>query len=78
MLSTVSRGATRMFAMGGGAIIFFMYTQWLVGCEKSIIRKLYIMLQASSVLPHSKKLQKQTDFKDTNHVPNLTEEILKI
>ena len=33
--------------MGGGAIIFSMYTQWPLGCEKSIIRKLFIMLQAS-------------------------------
>ena len=34
---------------------------------KSTLRKLFIMLRASSVLPHSKKLKK-TDFKDVNHV----------
>ena len=38
----------------------FFYIKWSVGCEKSALRKLFIMLQASSVLPHSKQLKKQS------------------
>ena len=51
---------TQDFLKGAGAIFFFLYRYWPVGCEKSTLRKLFIMLQASSVLPHLKTLKKQT------------------
>ena len=45
---------TQDFLNGGAEI--FIYLKWPVGCEKSILRKLFTMLEAFSVLPHSKKL----------------------
>ena len=60
-------GAHPVFSQGVGAIIFFLYRYWPVGCEKSTLRKLFIMLQASSVLPHWKTLKK-ADFKNSNRV----------
>ena len=50
-LRSTVRGAPRIFSRGK----FFFHVQWTVGCEKSTLRKLFTMLQASSVLPHSKK-----------------------
>ena len=57
-------GAHPGFSQGGAN---FFHVWWPVGCEKSILRKLFIILQAASFLPHSKKLKK-TDFKDANRV----------
>ena len=44
---------------GGGD---FFHVEWPVGCEKLTLRKLSTLLQASSVLPYSKKLQNHTGF----------------
>ena len=60
------QGRTQDFLKGGG-VDFFPCIVASVGCEKSTLRKLFTMLQVSSVLPHSKK-HKKTDFKDVNHV----------
>ena len=54
------QGRTQDF-LKGGAIIFFVYSgHWPVGCQKSTLRKLFTILQASSIFPHSKKLKKLT------------------
>ena len=59
-----TQGRTQDFLKGGPKND---HVYWPVGCEKSTLRKPFTMLQASSVLPQSKNLQK-TDFKDANHV----------
>ena len=54
-------GAPRIFsAGGGGGDNFFLYIL-AIRVRKLTLRKLFITLQASSVLPRSKKLQK-ADF----------------
>ena len=51
-------GAHPGFSQGEGARIFFLHTLWPLRCEISTLRKLITVLQASSVLPHSKKPKK--------------------
>ena len=49
------RGAPSIFSRGRGEQS--LHIQWPAGCEKSILRKVFTMLQASSTLAHSKKLK---------------------
>ena len=58
------RGAPRIFSRGGANFLPCIMASRV---RKITLRKLFTMLQPSSVLPHSKKLKK-TDFKNANHV----------
>ena len=58
------RAAPRIFSRGGGDFFPCIMASRV---RKINLRKLFTMLQPSSVLPHSKKLEK-TDFKNANHV----------
>ena len=60
----------------GGGELKFSYIVTSTGCEKSTLRKLFTMLQASSVLSQSKNIY-NTFCKVANHIPNLTEETIK-
>ena len=71
------QGRTQDFIRGRGRF-FSSYTSYIVPnrVRKSTLSKLFIILYASSVLPHSKKLKKIRLQKCKSR--NLTEESLKI
>ena len=52
--TNATKGAPIIFSGGGG---IFFHIKWPVWYEKSTLRNLFTMLQASSVLPHSKRLK---------------------
>ena len=62
LLGRYLQGRTQDFLRGGGGEFFSCIMARRVR-KKSTLRKLFTVLQASSVLPHSKNIQK-TDFKD--------------
>ena len=68
-----SQGRTQDFLKGADN---FWRAWWPVECEKSTLHKLFIILQASSVLSQSKK-QKKNRLQSCKS-RNLTEETLKI
>ena len=71
-----TQGRTQDFLRGGGTIFFFVYSSQKGVEIQPYVPKLFIILQASSILPHNKKLRK-IDFKSCISY-NLTKETLKM
>ena len=73
-LGNVVPGAQPGFYQGGGLNRNFR-KYWPVGCENSTKRKLFAILQASSLLPHSKILK---HISQSSKSRNLTKVTLRI